>query len=138
MSSKLDRATVSRVLRVESYRVQKEHTTERRTGHTLAAAALVASVTAVALGVVAGRSKLVGITVFGFGVMLAGAESGRLLGGRLVGREGVKRIDTVATALHAEGTVSERQTAALAYAPPFSPVRDPVLTAAKALSGKVD
>jgi len=70
--------------------------------------------------------------------LLADAESGRLLGGSIVGREGVKRIDTLAMALHAEQTVSEVQNADLAYAPPFSPVWDPVLTAAKVLDGKLD
>jgi len=45
-----------------------------------------------------------------------------------------KRIDTVATALHGGLTVTELQNADLAYAPPFSPVWDPVLTAAKVLA----
>ena len=66
----------------------------------------------------------------------ADRESGRLLGGSVVGPEGAKRVDTVATALHAGMTVSELQTADLAYAPPFSPVWDPVLTAAKVLEGQ--
>jgi len=70
--------------------------------------------------------------------LLADRESGTLLGGSVVGREGAKRIDTVATALHAGMTVSELQNADLAYAPPFSPVWDPVLTAAKVLSGKLE
>jgi len=70
--------------------------------------------------------------------LVADAESGRLLGGSLVGPEGVKRVDTVAMALHSAQTVSELQEADLAYAPPFSPVWDPVLTAAKVLSGKLD
>ncbi|ELZ20728.1 FAD-dependent oxidoreductase [Natrinema limicola] len=70
--------------------------------------------------------------------LLADRESGRLLGGSVVGREGAKRIDTVATALHAGMTVTELQNADLAYAPPFSPVWDPVLTAAKVLSGKLE
>jgi NADPH-dependent 2,4-dienoyl-CoA reductase/sulfur reductase-like enzyme len=70
--------------------------------------------------------------------LLADSDSGRLLGGSLVGREGVKRIDTVAMALHSEQTVTEVQNADLAYAPPFSPVWDPVLTAAKVLAGKLD
>ncbi|MFW5974062.1 MAG: pyridine nucleotide-disulfide oxidoreductase, partial [Natrialbaceae archaeon] len=47
-------------------------------------------------------------------------------------------IDTVATALGAEMTVPELLNQDLAYAPPFSPVWDPVLTAAKVLSGKLD
>ncbi|TMT86503.1 pyridine nucleotide-disulfide oxidoreductase [Haloterrigena sp. H1] len=70
--------------------------------------------------------------------LLADRESGTLLGGSVVGREGAKRIDTVATALHAGMTVTDLQNADLAYAPPFSPVWDPVLTAAKVLSGKLE
>ncbi|OLZ40581.1 pyridine nucleotide-disulfide oxidoreductase [Natrinema saccharevitans] len=70
--------------------------------------------------------------------LLADRESGRLLGGSVVGREGAKRIDTVATALTAGMTVTELQNADLAYAPPFSPVWDPILTAAKVLSGKLE
>jgi len=70
--------------------------------------------------------------------LMADRESGRVLGSSLVGEEGVKRIDTVATALTAEMTVEELQNADLAYAPPFSPVWDPVLTAAKVLQGKLD
>jgi NADPH-dependent 2,4-dienoyl-CoA reductase/sulfur reductase-like enzyme len=71
--------------------------------------------------------------------MVADRESGRLLGASMVGREGVaKRIDSVATALHAGMTVAEVETLDLAYAPPFSPVWDPVLTAAKVLHGKLD
>ncbi len=70
--------------------------------------------------------------------LLADRESGRLLGGSVVGREGAKRIDTVATALTAGMTVTELQNADLAYAPPFSPVWDPILTTAKVLSGKLE
>ena len=70
--------------------------------------------------------------------LLADRESETLLGGSVVGREGAKRIDTVATALHAGMTPTELQNADLAYAPPFSPVWDPVLTAAKVLSGKLE
>ena len=70
--------------------------------------------------------------------LMADRESGRVLGSSLVGREGVKRIDTVATALAAEMTVEELQNTDLAYAPAFSPVWDPILTAAKVLQGKLD
>jgi NADPH-dependent 2,4-dienoyl-CoA reductase/sulfur reductase-like enzyme len=71
--------------------------------------------------------------------MVADRGSGRLLGAAMVGREGVtKRIDTVATALHAGMTLGEVETLDLSYAPPFSPVWDPVLTAAKVLRGKLD
>jgi len=69
--------------------------------------------------------------------LLADRASGRLLGGSVVGGEGAKRIDTVATALTAGTTVTELRNADLAYAPPFSPVWDPVLTAAKVLDGKI-
>ena len=70
--------------------------------------------------------------------LVADADSGRVLGAGMVGEDGVKRIDTVATALGAGMTVSELLNQDLAYAPPFSPVWDPVLTAAKVLSGKLD
>lgn len=70
--------------------------------------------------------------------LVADRESTRLLGGTVVGREGAKRIDTVATALTAGMTVPELQNADLAYAPPFSPVWDPILTAAKVLAGKLE
>jgi hypothetical protein len=57
----------------------------------------------------------------------------------MVGREGVaKRIDTVATALHTELSVERVSMLDLSYAPPFSPVWDPVLTAAKVLAGKLE
>jgi NADPH-dependent 2,4-dienoyl-CoA reductase/sulfur reductase-like enzyme len=66
-------------------------------------------------------------------------ESGKVLGASMVGREGVaKRIDTVAAALHVGMTAQELSYLDLSYAPPFSPVWDPVLTAAKVLAGKVD
>jgi len=71
--------------------------------------------------------------------LTADRETGRVLGSSMVGREGAaKRIDTVATALHAEMTVEELRNLDLAYAPPFSPVWDPVLTAARVLSGELD
>ncbi|WP_115864092.1 FAD-dependent oxidoreductase [Halorussus litoreus] len=69
--------------------------------------------------------------------LVADRQSERVLGASVVGREGAKRIDTVATALGAELTVGELQNLDLAYAPPFSPVWDPVLTAAKVLGGRL-
>jgi NADPH-dependent 2,4-dienoyl-CoA reductase/sulfur reductase-like enzyme len=71
-------------------------------------------------------------------MLVADRETGAVLGGSVVGRDGAKRIDTVATALHGGLTVTELQNADLAYAPPFSPVWDPVLTAAKVLAGKLE
>ncbi len=57
--------------------------------------------------------------------------SGRLLGGQIVGAEGVaKRIDTLAAALAAGMSVSELAAIDMSYAPPFAPVWDPVLVAA--------
>ena len=58
--------------------------------------------------------------------------SGRLLGGQIVGVEGAaKRIDVLATAVWAGMTVDELELLDLSYAPPFSGVYDPVLTAAR-------
>ena len=70
--------------------------------------------------------------------VLAEKGSGRLLGGQIVGAEGsAKRIDTLATALHACMTVEEMINLDLGYAPPFSPVWDPVVTAARAAAKKL-
>jgi NADPH-dependent 2,4-dienoyl-CoA reductase/sulfur reductase-like enzyme len=64
--------------------------------------------------------------------VLAERDSGRLLGAQLVGIEGAaKRIDVFATALHASMTVEEVQYLDLSYAPPFAPVWDPILIAAR-------
>ncbi|MGA1077514.1 MAG: FAD-dependent oxidoreductase [Nitriliruptoraceae bacterium] len=58
--------------------------------------------------------------------------TGRLLGGQIVGGPGAgKRIDTVAVALWHGMTAADMSQLDLAYAPPFSPVWDPVLTAAR-------
>jgi NADPH-dependent 2,4-dienoyl-CoA reductase/sulfur reductase-like enzyme len=63
--------------------------------------------------------------------LVAERGTGRLLGGQIVGGEGAgKRIDVIATALWNEMTVAELGGIDLAYAPPFSPVWDPVLLAA--------
>ncbi|MHB1738226.1 MAG: FAD-dependent oxidoreductase [Actinomycetes bacterium] len=64
--------------------------------------------------------------------MLAERGSGRLLGVQIVGREGsAKRIDACAVALWNRMTVEEMTGLDLGYAPPFSPVWDPVLIAAR-------
>ncbi|CAN5194915.1 FAD-dependent oxidoreductase [soil metagenome] len=64
--------------------------------------------------------------------MVAERGTGRVLGAQIVGREGAaKRIDVVATAITAGMTVAEVIDLDLAYAPPFSPVWDPVVTAAR-------
>jgi NADPH-dependent 2,4-dienoyl-CoA reductase/sulfur reductase-like enzyme len=62
--------------------------------------------------------------------------TGRLLGGQIVGRSGsAKRIDTLATALHATMRVDELVDLDLAYAPPFSSTWDPIHIAARKLTG---
>lgn len=59
-------------------------------------------------------------------------RSGRLLGAQIVGREGAaKRIDVLAAALWQEMTVDEILNLDLSYAPPYSPLWDPVLIAAR-------
>jgi len=64
--------------------------------------------------------------------MLAERRSGRLLGAQIVGREGAaKRIDVLATAIWNLMTVDEVLGLDLSYAPPFAPVWDPVLIAAR-------
>jgi NADPH-dependent 2,4-dienoyl-CoA reductase/sulfur reductase-like enzyme len=64
--------------------------------------------------------------------IIAEKESGRLLGAQIVGREGAaKRIDALAVALWAGLTVDEMTGLDLGYAPPFAPVWDPVLIAAR-------
>ncbi|CAM5650240.1 Flavoprotein oxidoreductase OS=Streptomyces alboniger OX=132473 GN=CP975_28035 PE=3 SV=1 [Streptomyces alboniger] len=64
--------------------------------------------------------------------MLAERRTGRLLGVQIVGREGAgKRVDVAAVALTAGMTVERMTALDLGYAPPFSPVWDPVLVAAR-------
>ncbi|MFF3330851.1 FAD-dependent oxidoreductase [Streptomyces sp. NPDC002888] len=70
--------------------------------------------------------------------MLAERRTGRLLGVQIVGREGAgKRVDIAAVALTAGMTVEQMTALDLGYAPPFSPVWDPVLVAARKASAKV-
>ena len=70
--------------------------------------------------------------------LLAERRSGRVLGGQIVGREGAaKRIDVIATVLHARMGVEEMTALDLSYAPPFAPVWDPVLVAARQAAGLV-
>jgi NADPH-dependent 2,4-dienoyl-CoA reductase/sulfur reductase-like enzyme len=70
--------------------------------------------------------------------LVADEATGRVLGASMVGHEGVaQRINSIVAALHNEVTVSELPQYDFAYAPPFSPVWDPVLTAAKVLNGSI-
>jgi NADPH-dependent 2,4-dienoyl-CoA reductase/sulfur reductase-like enzyme len=64
--------------------------------------------------------------------VVAERRSGRMLGAQVVGEEGAaKRIDVFAAALWNGMTVEELLNVDLSYAPPFSPVWDPVLIAAR-------
>jgi NADPH-dependent 2,4-dienoyl-CoA reductase/sulfur reductase-like enzyme len=67
--------------------------------------------------------------------LLAERGSGRLVGGQIFGGPGAgKRIDTIATALHARLRVDEVVDLDLAYAPPMGTVWDPVALAARRLA----
>ena len=64
--------------------------------------------------------------------VVAERPAGRLVGAQIVGAEGAaKRIDVLATAIWNRMTVDEVASLDLSYAPPFSPVWDPVLVAAR-------
>jgi len=66
--------------------------------------------------------------------MLAESGTGRVLGCQIVGEEGAaKRIDVVAVAVTAAMTVDELVDLDLSYAPPVSPLWDPVQVAARRL-----
>jgi NADPH-dependent 2,4-dienoyl-CoA reductase/sulfur reductase-like enzyme len=58
--------------------------------------------------------------------------TGRLLGGQIVGEEGAaKRVDVLATAITAGMTANDLLDLDLGYAPPFSPLWDPVQSSAR-------
>ncbi|MGH3627048.1 MAG: FAD-dependent oxidoreductase [Sciscionella sp.] len=64
--------------------------------------------------------------------IIAERGSGRLLGAQIVGQEGAaKRIDVLAMALWHRAGVEDILNTDLSYAPPFSPLWDPVLIAAR-------
>ncbi len=66
--------------------------------------------------------------------MVGDRGSGRLLGVQMVGRDGVAhRLHAPAVALHGHMTVEQFSQMDLAYAPPFGPTWDPMLTAANQL-----
>lgn len=59
--------------------------------------------------------------------------SGKIYGAQVVGREGVdKRLDVLATAIAADMTAADLTDLDLAYAPPFSSAKDPVIMAGMA------
>jgi len=70
--------------------------------------------------------------------MVADRKTGRVLGTQMVGKEGVAhRINAIAVALFSKMTVAQFSETDLAYAPPFSPVWDPLLTSANQLLKKM-
>lgn len=65
-------------------------------------------------------------------ILTVDQRDGRLLGAQLAGPlDGVKRIDVYATALANRMTMEQLYDLDLAYAPPFSPLYDPVILAAR-------
>jgi len=66
--------------------------------------------------------------------LVADRATGRLLGGSVIGVEGVAgRINVIATALQSRLRVDDFEQLDLAYSPPFSPAWDPLLIAAQQL-----
>lgn len=64
--------------------------------------------------------------------LIAERRTGRLLGGQIVGHEGsAKRIDVLATAIWNAMTAEGLFACDISYAPPYSPVFDPVVIAAR-------
>ena len=69
--------------------------------------------------------------------LVAERGTGRLLGGQVLGKDGVaQRIDVLATALYAELTLEALTELDLEYAPPFNSVYDPIQVAATSLLRK--
>lgn len=69
--------------------------------------------------------------------LVAERDTGRLLGGQVLGHGGVaQRIDVLATALYAELTLAALTELDLEYAPPFNSVYDPIQVAATSLLRK--
>jgi NADPH-dependent 2,4-dienoyl-CoA reductase/sulfur reductase-like enzyme len=64
--------------------------------------------------------------------VVAERATGRIVGGQIVGEEGAaKRIDVLATAIWNRMPVAEVADLDLSYAPPFAPVWEPLLIAAR-------
>lgn len=67
--------------------------------------------------------------------LIVESGTGRILGGQIVGEEGAaKRIDVLAVAIWNDMTVDDLQNVDLSYAPPYSPVWDPIIDAARRAS----
>lgn len=71
--------------------------------------------------------------------LLIDKETQKIIGGQIVGGTGAgKRIDVLATAVQLGLTPYQLAELDLSYAPPFSPVWDPVLVAANVAVGKLE
>ena len=71
--------------------------------------------------------------------MIGDKKTGKLLGLFMVGKEGVaRRINSGAVALHSKMQVKDLAEVDMAYAPPFSPVWDPVILAAGELAKAIE
>ncbi len=70
--------------------------------------------------------------------LVAERKTGRLIGAQIIGREGAaKRVDVMAAAIWHGMTADEYIALDLGYAPPFSPVWDPTLIAARRVAAEV-
>jgi rhodanese-related sulfurtransferase len=66
-------------------------------------------------------------------------ENKQVMGAEVFGKKGIdKRIDVLATAIYAKLTIYDLQNLDLAYAPPFSPAKDPIIVAAYAGENEVN
>lgn len=71
--------------------------------------------------------------------LIAERKTGKLLGAQIMGLGDVaKRIDTVVSALSFGASVEQLANLDLAYAPPFSPVMDNIITAANVMENKLE
>ncbi len=71
-------------------------------------------------------------------VLLADKRGGRVLGATLFGRTGaVHRANTLSAAIHGKATLEDLSRFDLVYAPPYAPLRDPLLIAAQQLKKKM-
>jgi NADPH-dependent 2,4-dienoyl-CoA reductase/sulfur reductase-like enzyme len=70
--------------------------------------------------------------------VVAERGTGRLIGAQIIGKEGAaKRVDVMAAAIWNEMTAEEYISLDLGYAPPFSPVWDPTLIAARKVAALI-
>ncbi|MHB9302592.1 FAD-dependent oxidoreductase [Thermofilum pendens] len=70
--------------------------------------------------------------------LIADRRTGQLLGGQIIGGDGVlARLNSLAVLLSFRARVEDAFFSDLGYAPPFSPVWDPIVTAARVLLGKI-